>query len=62
MRVGYKVKRISYLTVNWILLGIADPLEQRRFTSIRPPDNKDTEVGVLGSEFRSFFRVGRYRR
>jgi len=61
MSVGYQAKRISYLAVNWILLCIADPLQQRRFTSICPPDNKDTEVGVLGPEFRSFFRVGRYR-
>ena len=55
---GYQAKLISYLAVNWILLCIADSLEQRRFTSIRPTDNEDTEVGVLGSEFRSFFRVG----
>ena len=61
MRVGYQMKWISYLAVNWILLCIADPLQQRRFTSIRPPDHEDTEVGVLGPEFRSFFRVGRYR-
>ena len=59
---GYKAKQIYYLAVTWIFLCITDPLEQRRFTSIRPPDNKDTEVGVLGSEFRSFFFwVGRYR-
>ena len=45
---------ISYLAVNRILCCIADPLEHRRFTSIRPPDNEDTEVGVLGSDFRSF--------
>ena len=44
-----------YLAVNRILPCLADPLEERRFTSIRPADNKDTEVGVLGSEFRSFF-------
>jgi hypothetical protein len=55
MRVGYKAKHISYLAINWILLCIADPLEQRRFTSIRPPDNENTEVGVPGSESRSFF-------
>ena len=57
MRVGSQIKRIYYLAVNWILFCVADPLEQRRFTSIRPSDNEDTEVGVLGSEFRSFFRV-----
>ena len=56
----YQAKRISYLAVNWILLCIADPLEQRRFTSIRPTDNEDAEVRVPGSEFRSFFRVGHY--
>ena len=49
MGVGYRAKWISYLAVKWILLCIT---EQRRFTSIRPPD---TEMGVLGSEFRSFF-------
>ena len=61
---GYKSASeayISYLAVNWILLCIADPFEQRGFTSIRPPDNENTEVGVLGSESRSFFWVGRYR-
>jgi hypothetical protein len=61
MRVGYQAKQISYLAVNRILLCIADSLQQRRFTSIRPPDNEDTEVGVLGPEFRSlFFRVNRH--
>ena len=57
MGMEYKVKRTrhtSYLAVNWILFGIADPLEQCRFTSIRPPDNENTEASVLGSEFRSF--------
>ena len=53
---GCQAKLVSYLAVNWILLCIADPLEQRRSTSIRPTDNKDAEV-----EFRSFFRVGCYR-
>jgi len=53
--VGYQVKSTYYLAVNWILLRIADPLEQRCFTSIRPPDNEDAEMGVLGSEFRGFF-------
>jgi len=52
---------ISYLAVNWILFCIADLLEQCCFTSIRPPNNEDVEVGVLGSEFRSFFWIGRYR-
>jgi len=51
---------VSYLTLNWILFCIADTLEQRCFTRIRPPDNENTEVGVLGSESRSFFWVGRY--
>jgi hypothetical protein len=60
MRVGYQMKQISYLAVNWILLCIADPLQQRCFTSIRSPDNEDTEVSVLGPEFRSFFRVSRH--
>ena len=59
---GYEAKRISYLAVNWMLLCNADPLQQRCFTGIRPPDNEDTEVGVLGPESRSFFGVGRYRR
>jgi hypothetical protein len=53
IRVRREAKHISYLAVNWILFCIADPLEQRCFTSIRPPDNEDTEVSVLGSEFRS---------
>jgi hypothetical protein len=59
--VGYQAKQISYLAVNWIFICIADPLEQCGFTSIRPPDNENTEVGVLGSEFCSFFPVGCYR-
>ena len=58
---GYQAKLISYLAVKWILHCVADPLEQRRFTSIRPTDNENAEVGVLSSEFRSFFQVGRYR-
>jgi len=61
IRAGYQAKLISYLAVNRILLCITDPLEQRRFTSIRPTDNEDAEVRVLGSEFRSFFWIGRYR-
>ncbi len=61
MRVRYQARWISYLAVNWILLCFADPLQQRRFTSIRPADNEDTEVGVLGPEIRSFFRVSRHR-
>jgi hypothetical protein len=56
----YQAKLISYLAVNWILPCVTDPLEQGRFTSIRPPDNEDAEVGVRGSEFRSFLWVGRY--
>jgi hypothetical protein len=47
--VGYQAKLISYLVVNRILLCIADPLEQRRFTSIRPTDNEDAKVGIFGS-------------
>jgi len=64
MRVGYKAAsegHISYLSVNRILLCIADPLEQRRFTSICPPYNENTEVGVLDSESCSFIWVGRHR-
>ncbi len=58
---GYQAKLIFYLAVNWILLCIADPLEEGRFTSIRPTDNEDAEVGVRGSEFRSFFQVDHCR-
>ena len=61
MKVGYQGKRIHYLAVNWVLLRIADPLEQRCFPGIRPPDNEYTEVGVLGSDFRGFFHVSHHR-
>lgn len=56
----YQAKQIAYLLVNWILLCLADPLEQRRFPSICPTDNEDAEVGVFGPEFRSFFRCHCY--
>lgn len=49
------MKLIAYTIVNWILLRLADPLEQRRFPGICPTDNEDAEVGVFGSEFRSLF-------
>ena len=58
IRVLYQARLRSHLPVKWILFWIADPLEQGRFASIRPPDNEDAEVGVLGSEFCSFFWVG----
>ena len=61
MKVGHREKSIHYLAVNWVLLCIADPLEQRCFTGICPPNNEDTEMSVLGSDFRSFFWVSRYR-
>ena len=65
MREEYQAKTIChYLVVNWILLCIADPLEQCRFTSIRSPDNEDSEVGVPGSDVRSFkfkFSICHYR-
>ena len=60
IRVMHQAKRVCYLAVNWVLLCIADPLEQRCFPSIRPPDNENTEMGVLGSDFRSLFWVNRY--
>jgi len=56
-----QAKWVCYLAINWVLICIADPLEQRCFPSIRPPDNEDTEMGVLGSDFRSFFWVNHYR-
>jgi len=63
IRIGHQAKLISHLGVNRILVCIADPLEHGRFTGIRPSDNKDAKVRVLGSEFRSFFhchgQVGR---
>jgi len=37
-----------YRAVDWILICVADPLEQCCFTSIRPPNNEDSEVGVPG--------------
>ena len=47
---------VTYPIVNWILLCIADALEQRRFPGICPTDNEDAEVGVFGWEFRSLFQ------
>ena len=45
-----------FLVVNARVLGrIANALEQRRFTSVCPSDNKDPEVGVFRSKFRSFW-------
>ena len=46
---GYEATLISYHVVNWILLCIADPLEQSRFASIRPTNNEDAEVGIFVS-------------
>ena len=51
----YQAKLVAYPIINWILLCIADPLEQRRFPSVCPTDNKDAEVGIF-DESRSFFR------
>ena len=41
----------------WILGRIANALEQRRFTSVCPTDNKDPEVGVFRSKFRGFSKT-----
>ena len=47
-------KTIYYLVIHWILFGIAHTFEQRRLTSICPPNNDDTDVVVCSSEFRNF--------
>ena len=47
-----------FLVVNaWILGCIANALEQRRFTSVCPPDDKDAEVGVFRPKFRGFSKT-----
>ena len=47
-----------FLVVNARILGrIANALEQRRFTSVCTPDNKDPEVGVFRSKFRGFSKT-----
>jgi len=62
MRVRSHDKPIAYqvflLVVNARIFScVAHPLEQRRFSSIRSTDNKDTKATVFGSQLRSFFRV-----
>ena len=62
MRVRSHDKPIAYqvflLVVNARIFScVAHPLEQRRFSSIRSTDNKDTKAAVFGSEFCSFLRV-----
>ena len=50
--------QVFSLVVNARILScVANPLEQRSFSSIRSTDNKDAKVAVFGSEFRGFFRV-----
>ena len=46
----YQAKLVTYPVINWILLCIADLLEQHHFPSIFPTDNEGMEVGVFGSD------------
>jgi len=49
---------VIFLIVNaWILGRIANALEQRRFASVCPANNKDPEVGVFCSKFRRFSKT-----
>ena len=45
---------IFFIVNAWILCRIANALEHRRLTSVCPTDNKDPEVGILGSKFSGF--------
>ena len=58
---GYEAKLKYYVAADRVLLCITDPLEQCRFPSIRPTDNKDPEVRISSPKLCSFFPVDRYR-